>query len=216
MLLRSRPDTVPSLLLRRVGARSKNFVVAAKCNCLSLLGLNKDCLVGPRLNGNTRLRSTVATFPSWRGFYFAVVPRRDPTKQSLGLERSFIIFNGEGEIRTRDTVSRTHAFQACGFNHSPTSPVSLGKSEEHSTYILAKCPNNFSAKLADGGRGTRTPKRFPAPVFETGALPLDYPSLKPKAHLLARKNSCITARHSSSSTPLVTLSRWFKLVLLHS
>src|SRR5690606_41795247 len=29
---------------------------------------------------------------------------------------------GEGGIRTLDTVSRIHAFQACSFNHSDTSP----------------------------------------------------------------------------------------------
>ena len=34
----------------------------------------------------------------------------------------------------------------------------------------------LNGKSDGGGRGTRTPKRFPAPVFETGALPLDYPS----------------------------------------
>ncbi len=34
-----------------------------------------------------------------------------------------IIYCGEGGIRTHGTVSRTHAFQACTFNHSVTSPV---------------------------------------------------------------------------------------------
>jgi hypothetical protein len=29
---------------------------------------------------------------------------------------------GEGGIRTRDTVSSIHTFQACSFNHSDTSP----------------------------------------------------------------------------------------------
>ena len=29
---------------------------------------------------------------------------------------------GDGEIRTRDTVSRIHTFQACSFSHSDTSP----------------------------------------------------------------------------------------------
>ena len=30
---------------------------------------------------------------------------------------------GEGGIRTRDTVSSIHTFQACSFNHSDTSPT---------------------------------------------------------------------------------------------
>ncbi len=29
---------------------------------------------------------------------------------------------GEGGIRTRDTLSSIHTFQACSFNHSDTSP----------------------------------------------------------------------------------------------
>ncbi len=29
---------------------------------------------------------------------------------------------GEDEIRTHGTIARTHAFQACSFNHSDTSP----------------------------------------------------------------------------------------------
>jgi hypothetical protein len=33
--------------------------------------------------------------------------------------------NGEGGIRTRGTASRTHAFQACSFGHSDTSPKSF-------------------------------------------------------------------------------------------
>ena len=32
------------------------------------------------------------------------------------------INGGESGIRTRDTVSRIHTFQACAFNHSATSP----------------------------------------------------------------------------------------------
>jgi hypothetical protein len=32
-------------------------------------------------------------------------------------------YGGEGGIRTRGKVTPTHAFQACSFNHSDTSPV---------------------------------------------------------------------------------------------
>src|SRR5450432_2897175 len=34
---------------------------------------------------------------------------------------------GEGGIRTRDTLSSIHTFQACSFNHSDTSPFKGGK-----------------------------------------------------------------------------------------
>ena len=32
-------------------------------------------------------------------------------------------YGGQGGIRTRDTVSRIHTFQACAFNHSATCPA---------------------------------------------------------------------------------------------
>lgn len=40
------------------------------------------------------------------------------------IERNFqkAKFGGEGEIRTREGVAALLAFQASGFNHSPTSP----------------------------------------------------------------------------------------------
>jgi hypothetical protein len=34
-----------------------------------------------------------------------------------------IKLGGERGIRTLDTVSRIHAFQACALNHSATSPI---------------------------------------------------------------------------------------------
>jgi hypothetical protein len=36
--------------------------------------------------------------------------------------QALITISGDGEIRTLDTVSRIHTFQACSFNHSDTSP----------------------------------------------------------------------------------------------
>jgi hypothetical protein len=38
---------------------------------------------------------------------------------------TFHFFCGEGGIRTRDSVSTIHTFQACSFNHSDTSPSAL-------------------------------------------------------------------------------------------
>ena len=32
-------------------------------------------------------------------------------------------YGGEKGIRTLDTIARIHAFQACAFNHSATSPI---------------------------------------------------------------------------------------------
>src|SRR6185312_534025 len=45
-------------------------------------------------------------------------------RNSGGKVRSRI--GGERGIRTPDTVPRIHAFEACGFNHSPISPLRSG------------------------------------------------------------------------------------------
>ncbi len=47
-------------------------------------------------------------------------PRRDGI---TGYSNVKIGIGGEGGIRTLDTLSSTHAFQACAFNHSATSPA---------------------------------------------------------------------------------------------
>ena len=49
----------------------------------------------------------------------------ETTKPLISLEtRGFIYieFGGEGEIRTLDTISCIHTFQACSLSHSDTSP----------------------------------------------------------------------------------------------
>lgn len=51
------------------------------------------------------------------------------TNPRFSLENRGFVFNefgGEGEIRTLDTVSCIHTFQACSLSHSDTSPC-LGK-----------------------------------------------------------------------------------------
>src|SRR4029077_8959400 len=53
---------------------------------------------------------------------------------------------GGGRIRTRDTVSRIHTFQACAFNHSATPPRFRQKIGRTSLFAS-------SARVEDG-RGT--------------------------------------------------------------
>ena len=48
-----------------------------------------------------------------------VPEKQKPLQVSL---QGFCESGGEEEIRTLDTVSRIHTFQACSFNHSDTSP----------------------------------------------------------------------------------------------
>ena len=45
-----------------------------------------------------------------------------PSLQNKTPQRAGFCFGGERGIRTLDTVSRIHAFQACAFSHSATSP----------------------------------------------------------------------------------------------
>ena len=45
---------------------------------------------------------------------------------------------GEGEIRTRETLASLLAFQASGFNHSPTSPRKLERSKRATMKIMAR------------------------------------------------------------------------------
>src|SRR5690606_17715511 len=45
-----------------------------------------------------------------------------PGKLKKRLSAPFTFISGNGEIRTRDTVTRIQTFQACSFNHSDTFP----------------------------------------------------------------------------------------------
>src|SRR6185295_11931283 len=65
--------------------------------------------------GHTRRCATVASFRTWRGSRPRVVPTTSCCSE--------LLCSGEGGIRTHDTLSDMHAFQACAFNRSATSPV---------------------------------------------------------------------------------------------
>ena len=42
----------------------------------------------------------------------------------------FTLYGGEGGIRTREAVAHLHAFQACSFGHSDTSPPRLREGDQ--------------------------------------------------------------------------------------
>ena len=69
--------------------------------------------------GHTAEAATVAPFRAWRDSQPAVARPPVTTPKARSAEDG-----GEGGIRTHDTVSRIHAFQACSFNRSDTSPQS--------------------------------------------------------------------------------------------
>ena len=64
---------------------------------------------------------------------------------------------GETGIRTLDTVSRIHAFQACAFSHSAISPVGkeCQRKAPAANFIVARC----APGLGSAG-GARTRKLF--------------------------------------------------------
>ena len=48
---------------------------------------------------------------------------RNIKQKSLNVSPGFLLkYGGEGGVRTLDTLSRIHTFQACSFSHSDTSP----------------------------------------------------------------------------------------------
>src|SRR5690606_31705393 len=46
----------------------------------------------------------------------------NPAVKKKDVQMDVIFPGGENRIRTCGTIARTHAFQACSFNHSDTSP----------------------------------------------------------------------------------------------
>ena len=84
-------------------------------------------------------------------------------QKSLNVSSGFFVeYGGEGGIRTLDTLSRIHTFQACSFSHSDTSPyffVAKSSLQRGATIGSGADPvkNNFSVFVyslkycSDGG-----------------------------------------------------------------
>jgi hypothetical protein len=65
------------------------------------------------------------TFSAWIGKAIGVdgqVTSRAINAKRIALPKKIGKICGEGGIRTRDTLSSIHTFQACSLNHSDTSP----------------------------------------------------------------------------------------------
>ncbi len=58
-----------------------------------------------------------------------------------------MIVGGESGIRTRDTVSRIHTFQACAFNHSATSPRACHEGERADLQESAGVSSKYSVNI---------------------------------------------------------------------
>src|SRR5690349_24899750 len=78
---------------------------------------------------------------------------------------------GGSGIRTRDTVSRIHTFQACAFNHSATPPAepfgsgTLGSPWCGAGQVLRFCQRSARVSLNVGKRQDRTCDKLPGIAF---------------------------------------------------
>lgn len=70
---------------------------------------------------------------------------------------------GERGIRTLETVSRLHTFQACAFDHSATSPACHGEHLARHGADLVDC-SGLVKSFAPGKRMERTFRRPSAPA----------------------------------------------------
>src|SRR5215475_13662814 len=72
---------------------------------------------------------------------------------------------GEGGIRTHETVARLHAFQACAFNHSATSPSQAAQYRHQASArnrrVCGACALAGTAAPQGSGEGGRT--KIPQP-----------------------------------------------------
>ncbi len=104
------------------------------------------CHAPLRLHSQTTLRCPAARVAPHTPTTRAVEPsgstagltrplRQKAQAKTRGKEKT----GGEGGIRTRGTVARTHAFQACSFSHSDTSPhVAFNHTRSFQTPSLAE------------------------------------------------------------------------------
>ena len=73
-----------------------------------------------RRDGDINNAPSLASSPGIGRTPGVLIPIPKATKKT---HRAVFIHGGEMGIRTPDTVTRIHAFQACSLNHSDTSPV---------------------------------------------------------------------------------------------
>jgi hypothetical protein len=91
--------------------------------------------------------------------------------------------HGRSEIRTHESLSAPHAFQACALNHSATRPSSTQKRGEPGSRCRCPVPP-LSLLLSSSGRGeirTHDTGFTGMPVFETGAF--NHSATRPGSHM---------------------------------
>src|SRR6185503_15006672 len=111
--------------------------------------------------GHTRRCATVASFRTWRGSRPRVVPTTSCCSE--------LLCSGEGGIRTHDTLSDMHAFQACAFNRSATSPAS-GERRIRTYGTVAGTPDFESGAFDHSASSPITTIRLSLPQLEEELL----------------------------------------------
>ena len=113
---------------------------------------------------------------------------------------------GWGEIRTRGTLSRTHAFQACALNHSATHPERGVTSKPRPPayprhHVCCDSVAIHGGRLVRTGRDSNSRYRVNGmPVFETGAF--NHSATCPaEPRNLVRRKSMVNARNHLFSRP---------------
>src|SRR6185437_13705252 len=100
-----------------------------------------------------------------------------------------LVGGGGGGIRTRDTVSRIHTFQACAFSRSATPPrtarISPGQRRAQALQDCASASASSRARIL-GSRGKPARIQFACNVFS--ASPTPRPGAIPRARRSAPEN----------------------------
>ena len=81
--------------------------------------------------------SVVTLIKEWQKF--SLNYQRD-TADLLGFEETSRLYGGEGGIRTLEGFNPLHAFQACSFSHSDTSPNSFRMTPKQAAHFKVSTP----------------------------------------------------------------------------
>src|SRR5579872_3535435 len=107
----------------------KNCILSGSFECKPIQIFSGESGLPPLRSGDPRvggLQSNECPFAA-RTRIFVLHIRCEPARASVPNKnarqsRDIHLIGGESGIRTRDTLSSIHTFQACSFNHSDTSP----------------------------------------------------------------------------------------------
>jgi hypothetical protein len=123
------------------------------------------------------------TPPPFAGPHPPSPTRRARQRSHLHVPHRSTANGGEGGIRTRGTVTRTHAFQACSFGHSDTSPRGPRPITHLSRSHHCQCEPPFP--LQPASRRPPTPPRVrthPNPLHHPPDHRGSSPTLSPTAY----------------------------------